>query len=149
MSIKYNDVVALSREVARDGLRMSSVNGVRQTIMAHNTEIQRLENSILNVGKDIARETFRISQLNENDPDFESKKKSSEDSIAFYEKNIQAYRTRIEQEKEAIKKEEERIEKIQNGEEKVSAEMLFDSAEALLGEITRNYAVEKAKELQA
>lgn len=145
----YNEVVSMAREVARDALRLKLVNEVRGVILDYSNTIASYEKDDLAIQKNIARKEFAKSQLLEADPDFADKVKACDEAIESFNQSLKYNASSKEKYAALIKKEEERIAKITSGEIKVDANELQSATEVLLGEISTDYAVEKAKALVA
>lgn len=144
----YNKVVSVAREVARDQLRMSKVNSVRDEIMNLNTSVKNLEASLESAKKQIAIAEFKKTQVNEADPEKEAKLKTLEEKVAYEKKEVERLEKEIEGVKKEIAAKDAEIAKIEAGEAKVDAELLFDTTEKLLKEICKTVAVSKVQEAE-
>ena len=138
------------RNKARRILRMELINSVLQDIFSTNQELSRttkeLENLTTeetNAEKFVARAEYKMSKLDENDPDFEDKKTEAtkfietetvrqKSTLESIDRDIKYTKETIKNITEGIEKLDKKIEKIESGEIKVSIDELNVLAESLI-----------------
>ena len=141
----YNEIISNLREIARDGLRLKMTSAVR-------TEINSLDNSKLNVAKEIEHAKlciavcdFEASEIKDNDPRKEDKLKNIVQNKEYAVKRLEDLEKELKRYDDAITEEMAQVAKIQAGEIKVSKESLEDETNRLIKVVTE----EVAKKVQA
>ena len=138
--MKYNEFISKLRSVARDILRMELVNKVRDELLAavtqYNSERKNLEWEVENAQQNIAREQFGLTQVQDADPDKETKEKNLNEAIANLEKFIEARQKELAELAEDQTKTEaeyaEKIENIENSSVKVNRAHLTEKTQMLI-----------------
>lgn len=138
------------RDKATRLLRMEKINQVLQMIFGFNRNISRLEKDVENLTKEetnaekiVTRAEYKMSKLDENDPDYEEKKEKAVEFIKTEEKRqetvledinneIKRMNKNIETSKKSIENLDEKIEAIESGESKVSIDEVNDLADSLI-----------------
>jgi len=122
--MKYNDLVSVAREFARNAVRLSMTNNVRAKILDAENEIKDLDEALAGTKKNIARANFALSKVDANDPDkdvltaeYNEQLKDLNERIEDIEKTKAIYA-------ETLKKLNDEIVSIQKGDRKVSMETL-------------------------
>ena len=126
------DLVMALRDLAREVLRARWISNVLQKVMQNNVTIADYNKSINDLNKEITRSNFRISKLDQDNPDYT-------ELLADFNSRVESYNKGIEREKaniiemEAMNTEEmAKIAKIESGELKVSAESLESKSKELI-----------------
>lgn len=134
----YTEVVSSVKEIARDVLRMELISARQSTIYGHESDIKDVNEQIAAYNKDIARSEYRISKIEDANPDKESLLKLETAVIDATKKDIARAEELIKSINEAIAKENEGIAKIVSGETKVSKDALADLVSDYLDEVGLN-----------
>jgi chromosome segregation ATPase len=143
----YNEVISALREVARDFLRLRRINSIRTDILEVNNEIKATEDEILAYKKDIARAEFRTNSLVEADPDFEDKKKTYQETKESHLKSIESLEKHQASLRETVADLNAKINDISAGKSKVDKDELESITQDLLGEYTKEHALNVAVDL--
>ena len=122
--MNYNALVSIAREFARNMVRLTMTNNVRAKILNTENQIKDNENAVTEVNKDILRLNFKMSKIDDNDPDKTDKKKEIEEAIADNNKCLENLAKNKEAITNQMTKLNEEIEAIQKGDKKVSTETL-------------------------
>lgn len=139
--MSLRQTVQKARNKARNILRMTIINSILTRIYELKKAKERTEKELSKINKPVERIGFRLSQLVESDPDFETKKADLETSLKEAKEYAESEEDRLKKEAEgyekAIAKDEETIEQYESGEKKVSIADVTDLASRLIsGETT-------------
>lgn len=148
--MNYNSTVSKLRVIARDILRLTTVNRYRDERLTLTNALASLtkhfDENMANIKKAIARLEFSLSKLETADPDYEQSKESMEADIKDYNeymaKETESYVKREQECKEAIAKVDEKITNVQDGKVKVDR----DNLSATTRDLIQNFGNEKLKE---
>lgn len=114
------------RDQAKNILRMEKINALLRYKLTNSKRNEMNEEILKQSEKDLKKVVYKISRLDEADPEFKSKSEKAEETKKQIEKNITTQNKRIEEvSKEMEKKEKEyneKIEKWESGERSVSIE---------------------------
>ena len=124
--------VAELKAIARNALRMNLISPRLRHIADFQTSIKNTNESIKEFKHEIEVETYEISKLDTNHPDFEKKKKDKEIIVEELNKGITCYEEQVTEFNKQVKEQEDGIAKIENGETKVSLESLNELVETLV-----------------
>lgn len=141
----YNTIVATAKLSARDVLRAELISARQTKISNLETERENLTKEandyLARLKKDIARNAYKLSKLEDANPDAEDIKKYCKTDDEFSNKEIERTTKQLAEETEAINKmiteQKEGIAKIESGETKVSL--------ARLNEIANNFVQDAVK----
>ena len=145
----YNKIVDALKGIARDGLRMKMITRVQTKVASNNNNIENLNKDLQRVKKDIARAQFKQTQIVDADPDKDDKIAQLVNVVKNYDEEIIFINKELDNLNEVKKELDAHIEKIQNGEVKVCLDELNELTNQLIMEVTKDTAVETAKELSA
>ena len=124
------NIVKSAKERARDILRAQAVNGQKTAITELKTQKTNLEKEIEKPTKEVARAEYKLSKIDEANPDFEVLKENAETSVKAAKENLETMEKYVKKESEKMdKKVTERNEKItkwETGETMVSLEAMTD-----------------------
>jgi len=127
------------RDKARDILRMKAINNLLQEKFHMETSTKGLIEDLKNTTKDLARVNYRITKLDEEDPDYEDKMKNAKSDKEHLTEQIERIEKRIEERKIEIDKRitetNEQITKWESGENKVSIESVEELADRMIQKI--------------
>ena len=140
--MKYNDLVSKFRELSRDALRLRWINNIRDEVLAEDNRIACLNKEIEHNLKEIARNDYALSKLEEANPDYADIKKRYEDSNAFCKKDNEQMEVSIkamEEKKTEIMKE---IDKVASGELKVDMDNMSSKAKDLADAYIKEQAIQ-------
>lgn len=151
--MNYKNTVSKFREIARDTLRMQVIESYLHEIFETKKDLKNAENKIKTseeggtLDKNLNRLEYKLSVLDDQDPDFTSKKEKLEKDI----ENEKEYIDRLTKEtkmditdyEKAITKMEEEIGKIEKGETK----MEHDSISRLAKKMAARYNNERIRNL--
>lgn len=126
------ELVANIRDLAREVLRARWISNVLQAVMILNNDISSYNKSIEDCNKELARINYRISKLDQADPDYADKLKASNESAKYFNDNIEDHKKVIEKKNADIATEMAKITQIEAGELKVNAENLEVKAKELI-----------------
>jgi chromosome segregation ATPase len=143
----YNEVISALREVARDFLRLRRINGIRTDVLQANNEIKSIEDAILAEKKQVARAEFRLTSLNENDPDLEDKTKDYNDNKEYALKSIERYEKEKANVTHTVADLNAKLADISSGKHKVDMEELEGVTHDLLETFIKDHALGVATEL--
>jgi ABC-type Fe2+-enterobactin transport system substrate-binding protein len=146
MQKTYNELVSITRELARDFLRLQAVNEVRDEILESDKTIKSYEENNQRLNKQLAITEFKMSEIKDNDPEKEEKLKTLNDSKASVLKQIEYNNKSIADYTTAKASKQKRIDDIQSGVKQMCANALSCKSEQLLAEVVSSLAVDKAKE---
>jgi uncharacterized membrane protein len=146
MQKTYNELVSITRELARDFLRLQMVNEVRDSMLDTDKSIKSYEDGNQNVNKQIAIVEFKLSEVKENDPEKDTKIKNLTESKESYVKQMEYNNKSIADYTKMKADKLKKIDDIQSGAKPVCANALSCKSEQLLAEVVSAIAVEKAKE---
>lgn len=139
--MNYNENVSTFRDLAREEIRLQMTNRRRDIVLSFDNRIKDGKDWLAKFEKDIARTTYRLSKLEEANPDYVELKANEEKKIEDNKKAIEQTNKSIEdleKEKNAVVDE---ITKIQSGDMKVNAEELTEKTKALIEAHVRGLAV--------
>jgi cell division protein FtsB len=143
--MNYNELVSKFRELARDEARLRWVNNLRDEVLTEDGHIGCLKKEIEHCVKEVARNDYAMSKLEEANPDYADIKKRYEDSNAYLKKDIEQMEDNIKIMEEKKNKIMAEIEKVASGEHKVDA----DTLSARTKELINAYVKDKATEVVA
>lgn len=130
--------VAAYKLIARDSLRMGLIS-------PRLSKITRYENELLDIAEDrknlehlIKVETYEISKLDTEHPNYEDRKKTKEDYLKGMTERLPSYDKQVEDVNKLITEQKEGIAKIESGETKVSADALADLVDAMISKAALN-----------
>jgi len=127
------------RDKARNILRMVKINNLLQSKFFAPTDLKELERVLADDTKQLARVNYRISKLDELNPDYEDLKKDEGDAKTYVEKQVKEYTESVTKEKERLEKEntrlDEEIAKWESGENKVRIEDVNHLAEEMIRKV--------------
>jgi chromosome segregation ATPase len=129
--MNYTNLVDQFRELARDILRLRWVSNIKDQIAGIEREIASYTKYNEGYTKDIARANYRLSKLEEANPDYADLKKKDEDEIKSCNESIEHNNRSIADLTKESAKVAEEIAKVESGELKVSAESLSAKAKEL------------------
>lgn len=138
--MNYSKLVDAFREQARDVLRLRWVSNIKDEVLILDNAIASCTKDNECHTKDIARAEYRLSKLEQANPDYEDLKKEDEERIKQYNKWIEGNNRRITDLTEEKAKVSEKIAKVESGEFKVSAENLSSKAKELAEEYMKAQA---------
>lgn len=144
----YNNIVSSLRELARDELRLKTVNLIRSERLSVQTNKssreQHYEDYCQRTSHFLAVVAFKVAQVNEADPDKEMNLKAltslTEATYKEQEERAVDFAKDIEDYNKALSEMDERIAKVQSGETKVSQESLTEVTNRLIKEVTTEAA---------
>jgi chromosome segregation ATPase len=142
--MNYNENVSVFRDLARDEIRLQMTNRRRDAILNLDKDISLSEKDLENLNKRIARNDYKLSKLEEANPDFEELKKSYEDDNTELKKVVETVNKEIEETKKKKNELLDEITKIQAGDIKVNAEELTEKTKVLIDAHVKGLA-EKAE----
>jgi len=140
----YTNLVEKFRELARDLLRIRWINNIKDEILAVENKITECNKDKDYSVKEIARANFRLSKLEEANPDYEELKENEEQRIKAQEKRIEEVGERLAERQERKDFLNKEIIKVESGELKVSAESLSEKSK----ELAESYVKEIAKQIK-
>lgn len=121
---RAKDQVQSIRDKARDILRLKAINRFMEKIYRHNMALETLPSQVEAPTKDVQRAEYKLSKLDPEDPDFETKKERAEQNVEAAQTALQETQERVAEEtkqhQEAITELEEKIVKVESGETKIS-----------------------------
>ena len=127
------------RDKARNILRMVKINNLLQSKFFAPTELKGLESGLADHTKQLARVNYRISKLDELNPDYEDMKKDEETDKIYHETRVKTYTESVAKEKTRLEKEntrlDEEIAKWESGENKVRIEDVNQLAEEMIRKV--------------
>jgi chromosome segregation ATPase len=132
--MEYTKLVEQFRELARDILRMRWISNIMDNLAVFDRRIASLTKDNDERAKDVARATYRLSKLEETNPDFKELKETEDNYIKYTNECIESANKSIAdltKEKAEVAKE---IAKVTSGELKVSADNLSAKAKELAEE---------------
>jgi len=129
--MNYSQLVDKFRELARDILRLRWISNIKDQIAGIEREIASYTKYNEGYTKDIARAEYRLSKLEEANPDYTDLKKKDEDEIVSCNKAIENNNRHIAEATEEKTTVEKEIAKVESGELKVSADNLSAKAKEL------------------
>lgn len=145
----YNKIVDTLKGIARDALRMKMIVKLQTALASVVSDINQNGESVMAYKKQIARNSFKVSQINEADPDKEDKLKGLAEDLEYIEQGL----TNLEKDLENLSKDkaevEAKIAKVEAGEIKVDLDALNTLTNELILEITKSTAVETAARVTA
>ena len=115
-----SDKVAAFKLIARDALRMNLIVPRLSNISNLEGDVKSVNESIASHQKTVDVETYEISKLDADHPNYEAKKKVKEDKIKDLTEVIANYNKEIVELNKAIQEQKDGIAKIEAGEVKVS-----------------------------
>lgn len=139
--MEYNQLVSKLREIARDQLRLKIIAGVRTTILQINNELDSIAKTENDFQKSIAIAQYKISKLDDADPEKGDKLARLEGDIKHYNAHITDLADAKVRYQADATKEEEFINKVQAGEVKVDMDSLEAITKSLIEEVCRATAV--------
>lgn len=120
------DAVQALRDRARDTLRKERIQSLLNDLFYTEKELSQVGNYMKDYEKSLARSIYKLSKLDEADPDYEDKKKSLTETVEcetkYLEKSKEAVEKSTERLNKAIAEINEDITKVENGEKPVSME---------------------------
>ncbi len=140
--MNYKELTTKFRELARDLLRMRWINNVMDDILYVKGRIKEVQNEKDNSVKEIEKNEYKLSKLEENDPEFTEKTEKFNADIVAHEEKIKLHEQSIEEVNKIISDYQEKIQKIESGELKVNAENLSGKAKELVDAYFRQQAAE-------
>jgi len=142
MSETLREIVQNFRETARDILRMKNINTLLQELFGTEKELTRVQKVLDTVGDRAAREAYKLSQLDPEDPDFNQKKKQAEKNVDTaiendkrLKENTENYIVELEKE---IKDINEKISDYESGKTKVSIEAIQNLSDEMIRNSYKN-----------
>jgi len=144
--MNYQDLTTKFRELARDLLRLKWINNVMDNILYAKNRISEIQKCKDNSIKEIKKIEYRLSKLEEIDPEYKEKTESFNMNIAVYEEKIKKDEQEIETINKLIQKEQEDMQKIETGELKVNAENLSTKTKELADAYVKHLATQVEKE---
>lgn len=126
------ELVANIRDLAREVLRARWISNVLQAVMLLNNDITAYNKAIEGCNKELARLNYKISKLDQADPDYAEKLETCNGSVKYFNQNIEDHKKIIEKKNADIATEMAKIAQIESGDLKVSAENLEIKAKELI-----------------
>jgi hypothetical protein len=127
-------VVEKARETARLYLRGLLISEAKDKILTLNIKKKSAESYLASYNKSNAVCDFKISQINDADPEKEDKIKAAEDTKKKNNEHLELYTKEVACMDREIAKVEEEIKKIASGEVKVNAEELYSISNTYISE---------------
>ncbi len=128
-SLGLREKVQNIRDKAREVLRSKMINDLLQEIFRLNRDIASYDKFAVDAEKEAVRAEFRLTKLDDADPDYEAKKielgKDLERTKAYAAKEIERTKISREANEKSIASIEEKIGKIEAGEVKVSIDEMY------------------------
>ena len=140
--MNYQELVNKFRELARDLLRIRWINNIQDEVLAVDNRIASLNHEVESNLKEIARNDYKLSKLEEADPDFADKTKKLEDSNAFHTaENVDLAKSIncLNKEKTELA---DKVAKVADGTSKVCADNLSAKAKELADAYIKEQAIQ-------
>lgn len=135
-STGLKEKVQALRDKAREILRSRMINDLLQEIFRLNRDIASYDKFAADVEKEAVRAEYRLTKLEDTDPDYEAKKaeleKDLERTKSYAAREIERTRTSKEANEKAIAGIEDKIGKIEAGEVKVSIDEIKILADRMI-----------------
>jgi hypothetical protein len=144
----YTAIINSLRDISRDYLRMLMINSVRTELLDLNVSIDNTKKFILEKEKDVAICDYKLSKLDEADPEFEDKSKDLNEYKVLLGEAIAGLSEKVIDLTKEVEKVNLRITDITEGKILVSREDLEAETNKLIKEVTKAAAVEVAKTLE-
>lgn len=126
------------REKAREILRMKLISGLLQDLFFEEKYIKESEKSVGDAKLATSRAKYKLENLDESDPDFETKKKDSEAvlerSVSYEAETIKNANDNIALAHKAIERINRNISEIEEGKIKVAIEEVKNLTDKMIGE---------------
>jgi hypothetical protein len=138
--MNYEKLVNQFREMARDILRLRWISNIMDQVLNVDNSIAGCNQRIADYTKEIARANYRLSKLEQANPDYADLKKEDDEAIVSFNKSIEEENkivADLTKEKTAFT---DKIAKVVSGELKVSAENLSTKAKELAEEYMKAQA---------
>lgn len=130
--MNYDKIVSICREKARDFLRMLKVNQIKDSILELTNQISFIEKRVAELLLNIKRSQFKVSKLDNEDPDKEAIIKKEVEYVDALNKDISNYGKESAEINVEVTKYNEDIAKVQSGEYKVCKEALSEETDKMI-----------------
>lgn len=132
------NIVQEFRKTARDILRMENINNLLLGLFEVEKELTKTEKVLKEIGKQTARRTYELSQLDPEDPDFNEKKERTEKRIEITVENDKRLKENTEKYIVELNKEivstNEKISDYETGKAKISIEAIQELSNKMISE---------------
>ena len=136
------NIVQGFRETARDILRMENINELLLELFQVEKELTRTEKILNKIGDETARTTYKLNQLDPEDPDFNEKKERTEKQVEIVIENDKRLKENTEKYIVEIEKEivltNERISDYETGKTKINIETIQELSNKMIIESYKN-----------
>jgi len=140
--LNYNEVVSKLREIARDSIRLIMVARRRSNLYEANQTLDSINEEIIYTNKKFAIEDYKISKIDDNDPEKEDKLKLNAEVKKSLENTIERCNKEIETQNKIIADITTSIEDVQDGKVKINTEELNAVTKDLIKKVTESIATE-------
>ncbi len=140
--LTLSEKVAKFKLIARESLRMGLISARLSKVATLEENLASLAKQKTEVEHDVKVETYELSKLDANHPNYEKNKTAKEETVKSLNKELEDLAKQTEDTNKLVTEQKEAITKIESGETKVSLEALND----LVDEMVRKDALNQVSD---